>query len=142
VSDQLGDRIPYILDGGPAMIGVESTILGCEEHEGAGKWRCYRVGGIPLEVIEKVIGKVEHRSDPAAPVAPGMLTSHYAPRKPLLIGDVRILIAQDPQKRIGVIAFRDRFPSAYCHTLSPSGDLSEAARGLFSALRELDNSDV
>ena len=138
VSDQLGERIPYILDGGAATIGVESTILGLED----GKWMCYRVGGIPLEAIEEVIGKVERRSDPASPVAPGMLTSHYAPRKPLLIGDVRKLIAEHPGKPIGVIAFRDRFPSTCCHTLSPAGDLSQAARKLFSALRELDNSDV
>ena len=58
-------EIPIEVDGGPATIGVESTILGWEEHDDAGKWMCYRVGGIPLEAIEKVLGKVGHRSDPA-----------------------------------------------------------------------------
>ncbi|HPQ59021.1 MAG TPA: L-threonylcarbamoyladenylate synthase, partial [Flavobacteriales bacterium] len=53
VADQLGDRVPYILDGGPCVVGVESTILG---HE-SGRWRLYRPGGIGMEDVTRVLGK-------------------------------------------------------------------------------------
>src|SRR5690606_7520483 len=43
VADQLGGKVPYILDGGPCTVGVESTILGWEQEAGA--WLLYRPGG-------------------------------------------------------------------------------------------------
>ncbi|MBC7451992.1 MAG: threonylcarbamoyl-AMP synthase, partial [Cytophagales bacterium] len=55
VADQLGKDIEYILDGGPCTIGVESTIVGWEN----GKATILRVGGLSIEAIEAVIGKVE-----------------------------------------------------------------------------------
>ncbi len=137
VADQLGEKVPYILDGGPCSVGVESTILGWD----AGAWRLYRPGGIGVEAIEAVIGRVEPAVKQVLPVAPGMLESHYAPRRPVYIGDIPALLAQHAG-RVGVISFTTPYEAARCEVLSPAGDLQEAARHLFAALRTLDACDV
>jgi L-threonylcarbamoyladenylate synthase len=82
VNQQLGDKIPYILDGGECEVGIESTIIGFEADDTV----VYRLGGLAVEDIEKLVGPVmlmpHSTSDPKAP---GMLKSHYAPRKPLYL---------------------------------------------------------
>lgn len=138
VADQLGERIPYILDGGPCAVGVESTIIGWED----GVPVLYRPGGLSVEAIEEVIGTVRPLVKHVLPVAPGMIESHYAPRKPLIVGDVSALMDAHAGKRIGVIAFRAQHAGAYCETLSERGELNEAAQKLFAAMRALDASDV
>ncbi len=80
VADQLGNQVPYILDGGSADIGLESTIIGVENNQ----LTVFRLGGMALEQIEAVAGPVAVRTHSTSnPAAPGMLSSHYAPRKPL-----------------------------------------------------------
>src|SRR5690606_18494362 len=49
VIQQLGEKIPYVLDGGPCTVGIESTILGFED----GKPVIYRLGGLTVERIEQ-----------------------------------------------------------------------------------------
>lgn len=137
VADQLGGRIPFILDGGACAVGVESTIVGWE----GGRWVLYRPGGVALEAIEQVIGRVYPSMKQVLPVAPGMLESHYAPRKPLRIGDVESLMRHFAGQRLGVISFRNAYPAHRNEVLSPHGDLGEAARHLFAALRNLDAGD-
>ncbi|MEX1133046.1 MAG: L-threonylcarbamoyladenylate synthase, partial [Flavobacteriales bacterium] len=137
VADQLGDKVPYILDGGPCSVGVESTIVGWD----GGRWHLYRPGGIPLELIEAVIGRVEPAVKQVLPVAPGMLESHYAPRKPVHVGDVPALLRRFAGERIGIISFRTEYPAHRCEVLSEGGDMAEAARHLFAVLRELDSTD-
>lgn len=150
VADQLGERIPYILDGGPCAVGVESTILGLEPdlipHTSHFKpptssWVLYRAGGVPVEAIENVIGTVRPQVKHVLPVAPGMLESHYAPRKPVFIGDIRALLKQHPG-RAAVISFSTKHEAWRCEVLSPSRDLNEAARHLFATLRALDASEA
>lgn len=136
VADQLGDRVPYILDGGPCTIGVESTIVGWEE----GRCVLYRPGGVPVERIEQVVGAVGVAQHQVLPVAPGLLESHYAPRVPLLVGAVHDLLREQAGKRVAVIAFQQDVPGVDTRVLSPQGDVSEAARNLFAALRALDAS--
>lgn len=138
VADQLGERIPYILDGGPASVGVESTILGWQH----GRWVLYRVGGVALEAIEEVVGTMEHAVRQVLPVAPGMLESHYAPRKPVYVGDVHKLLQEHAGRRVAVIGFSASYPAYRSEVLSTNGDLAEAARRLFAVLRELDASDA
>jgi L-threonylcarbamoyladenylate synthase len=145
VAAQLGERVPYILDGGPCSVGVESTIIGWEAEDGdeaSGRWCLYRPGGVALEVIEAVIGTVAPGRAKVVPAAPGMLESHYAPRKPVLVGDVPALLLQHTGRRVGVISFTQDHGAHRNAVLAPNGDLSQAARGLFAALRELDTSDV
>jgi L-threonylcarbamoyladenylate synthase len=149
VADQLGEKVPYILDGGPCSVGMESTIIGWVVTGGQlsapttrpGRWYLYRPGGIPLESIETVIGTVEPAVKQVLPVAPGMLESHYAPRKPVYVGDVPTLLRRFAGERIGIISFRTEYPAHRCEVLSEFGDLAEAARHLFAVLRELDDTD-
>jgi L-threonylcarbamoyladenylate synthase len=150
VADQLGDRIPYILDGGPCEVGVESTILGLEPHDPLSTldialrtyhWVLYRAGGVPVEAIKQVIGTVCPQVKHVLPVAPGMLESHYAPRKPVFIGDIHALL-KEHQGRAAVISFTTKHEAWRCEVLSPSGDLNEAARHLFATLRALDASEA
>lgn len=136
VYDQLQGKIPYILDGGPCTVGVESTIAGFED----GQVVVFRLGGLSLEQIEAVTGPVRvSLVQSSNPAAPGMLLSHYAPRKPLRISDG--IPEGAANARIGLLLFQDSAPLP-AHTrkmvLSSAGDLSEAAQNLFSALRMLD----
>jgi L-threonylcarbamoyladenylate synthase len=145
VADQLGEVVPYILDGGPSTVGVESTILGWESSASLGlSSRCvlYRAGGIAVEAIEEVIGPLSQAPVKVMPVAPGMIESHYAPRKPLIVGDVDMLLAMNAGMRAAVITFTRPVKAWYCEILSYNGDLNEAARHLFSSLRALDQSDA
>lgn len=138
VAQQLGEKIPYILDGGPCQVGLESTIVGFE----SGAPVVFRKGGIPIEAIEEVIGPVtvqEHSS--SKPSAPGMLLSHYAPGTPLMLGNLQELAAQYPGAKIGVLAFQQPLPGlpeAQQVVLSAKGDFAEAAQHLFAGLRHLD----
>ena len=135
VSDQLGDRIPYILDGGPCTVGVESTIVGWE----ADRWVLYRPGGIAVERIEEVVGRVAVAQQKVLPAAPGMLESHYAPHKPLHVGNVDDLLRHQDATRCGVISLRTSYDAGITEVLSAAGDINEAARNLFAALRRLDS---
>ena len=140
---QLQNKIPYILDGGATSIGVESTIIGFENNEPT----VYRLGGLAVEEIENVIGKVRvELTESANPKTPGMLKSHYAPRKNLKIwalghSDIGTL----GNTTTGVIAFDkyvDGIEKQNQILLSAKGDLNEAAKNLFAAMRSLDESDV
>lgn len=137
VAAQLENKVDYILDGGPCSIGIESTIVGMEE----GQLCVYRLGGLAVEEIEQVVGRVQLRLNQSSdPKAPGMLKNHYAPRKPLFIGNINELLKQQPGKKAGVISFSKRYDAPWQYVLSEKADLKEAAHGLFAALRELDNS--
>lgn len=139
VAAQLGDKIPYILDGGPCLVGLESTIVGFDEN---GQTTIFRKGGIAVEAIEAVVGTVVVRAHSSSnPLAPGMLKSHYAPRAPMIVGDLQALASQYADKRLGVLAFQHAVPGiapGQQVILSPEGDLQEAARHLFGAMRHLD----
>lgn len=137
VVDQLGEQVPYVLDGGPCSVGVESTIVG---HEN-GAWVLYRPGGIAVEAIEAMVGPLRPATKQVLPLAPGMLASHYAPRKPVYVGDVNALLRRYAGRAVGVISFRTEYEAHRCEVLSEQGDLAEAARHLFAVLREMDRSD-
>lgn len=140
VADQLGDQVPYILDGGPARVGLESTIVGFENATPT----VYRLGGLALNEIEGLIGPVNVQAHSTSnPQAPGMLSSHYAPRKPLIL--LAPGASPPPGKRTGALAFRNPFSGLDQHNqrvLSPTGDLAEAAKNLFALLRALDALDL
>ena len=142
VAAQLGNAISYILDGGPCEVGVESTIVGFEE----GKPVIYRLGGIAVEEIEKIVGKVELQVNQSSnPAAPGQLKSHYAPGVPVFIGDIDQLIKEHSGKKAGVISFTKKYdnPAIEKHwVLSASRNLNKAARRLFKALRETDEANI
>ncbi|MFM2356996.1 MAG: hypothetical protein RLZZ528_2732 [Pseudomonadota bacterium] len=125
VLDGLDGRIAAVIDGGPCAVGLESTILGLAGHPAI-----LRPGGIPTEQIEALLGQpLAAQSDAARPNAPGQLLSHYAPRARLRL-DAR---ARSPGEVW--IGFG---PVAADLSLSPSGDLVEAAANLFATLRHAD----
>lgn len=141
VADQLGDKIQYILDGGDSAIGVESTIVGFENEEPV----VYRLGGIAVEDLEDVIGKVRLNINVSSdPSAPGMLKSHYSPGRNLIIGDIESELAKVGNENTGIISFRDIFdvPEEHQFVLSPAGDINEAAKNLFKALRKMDHPNI
>jgi L-threonylcarbamoyladenylate synthase len=141
VHDQLNGKIPYILDG---SVGVESTIIGFAENECV----LYRYGGISVDAVRKITGTLkEMTSTPKQLPAPGMLTSHYAPGKPFKLGEIADLYSdEDAKQKTGIISFNN--PEIHftgdtvIEVLSKTGNLDEAARNLFAALRRLDASDV
>jgi L-threonylcarbamoyladenylate synthase len=131
VHADLAGRIDLIIDGGAASVGVESTIVSC-----LGAPELLRPGGVPRGAIERVLGQalaVTQATPDEAPLAPGMLASHYAPKSQLRLNAVTI----DPGE--AVLGFGD-VPSggSTMLNLSATGDLVEAAANLFSHLRRLD----
>lgn len=140
VFQQLQGKIPFILDGGECMVGLESTIVGMENDQVT----IFRLGGLSVETIEKTVGPVKLRLQQGdSPQAPGMLSSHYAPHKPIIIGNIEQNLINYTHLKVGIISFKTIFPNVkYCKTLSVKGNLGEAAQHLFAAMRELDNNDI
>jgi L-threonylcarbamoyladenylate synthase len=122
-----------VLDGGPCMAGVESTIVRVDGD----RLIQLRAGGMAREDIEAALGmRVEQVEQDAPIAAPGMLLSHYAPNAQLRLNSV-------PQAGEGYLAFGPAVAfDGPSRNLSASGDLREAARNLFSMLHELDATGV
>jgi L-threonylcarbamoyladenylate synthase len=132
VMADLRGRIDLVIDAGASAVGVESTIVSC-----LGTPTLLRPGGLAREQIEHALGHpldaAAVPADDEAPLAPGMLASHYAPK-----ASVR-LDAQAPRDGEALLAFGPApYFSGTMFNLSPRGDLIEAAANLFSHLRALD----
>ena len=137
VASQLGEKIPYILDGGRSQVGLESTIVGFEKEEPI----VHRLGGISIEAIERVVGEVRVEVNTSSnPAAPGMLKSHYSPGRKLVIGDIEENLQSRNRACTGVISFSSHYdlPDGNIFVLSENANLSEAAQNIFQALRAMD----
>ena len=126
VAESLPD-VPLILDGGPARVGLESSIVAVAD----GKAVLLRQGGLAAETIAEVAGPLAVAADDAPVSAPGMLLRHYAPRLPLHMD-----VAEPPAGwwHIGFGAI------AGDENLSATGDAAEAAANLFAALHRAGDS--
>ncbi|WP_419913625.1 L-threonylcarbamoyladenylate synthase [Hoeflea sp.] len=135
VATDLGDRVPLILDGGPAAIGLESTIIKPTE-KGV---ELLRPGGLAASEIESVSGIRVARSAEAEPAieAPGMLRSHYAPGAHMRI-NARTAAAGDAVITFAGAALPGDEDASIILDLSPSGDLREAAANLFDYMKRAD----
>ena len=143
VDEQLGNLVDYILDGDNCSIGIESTIVG----EEGGRLIVYRLGGIAVEQLEEVCGKLEFSLNKSSnPKAPGQLKSHYAPRKKMkLTESPKDLVKANANCKIAYLGFSSKIIAenvVASLALSESGDVAEAAKNLFSFLRELDHSEA
>jgi L-threonylcarbamoyladenylate synthase len=147
VAEGLGERVDFIVDGGPCSVGVESTVLDMTVDPP----HILRPGGMPAEAIEGVIGTID--KSPAAEAAsvakasPGLLKSHYAPRTPLYLVMPGAIASARPEGKAAALLIGPASSSSFAATegrfaltryLSSTGDLVEAAAGLFAALHELD----
>lgn len=143
VAQQLGDKIPYILDGGASNVGLESTII---SFIGITP-KILRFGGLALEDIEAVIGKVElpEKGFSDNPIAPGMLARHYATKHPIILGDYEKAKYKYKTNEIAVISFFEKYehiPDSQQFVLSKNKDLAEAASNLFAAMRKANELDI
>jgi L-threonylcarbamoyladenylate synthase len=142
VFKQLGTKIPYILDGGNCKVGLESTIVGWEEEVLV----IYRLGGLSISQIKaRYHGKIRINESTSHPQAPGMTLSHYAPGKPLFLGDKKSLLSVGNHEKAAVLCFREKWTELEENrqwVLSASADFEEAAYKLFAFLREMDEADI
>lgn len=124
----LDGRIAAVLDGGPAEVGLESTIIACLDTP-----TLLRPGGLPVEIIEQAIGGALASPAQSAEklLAPGMLRSHYAPGASLRLN------ANAPDEGEVWLGFGPETAHSDLN-LSPAGDLREAAANLFAYLRQID----
>ncbi|NDE14458.1 threonylcarbamoyl-AMP synthase [bacterium] len=183
VLDELDGRIPAVLDGGRCEVGVESTIVSVERD---GSLTVLRPGGTSVEALREALAfelkaspdlvrihdsrtKAANDAQLAMP-APGMLESHYAPAKGLLLMPPGTSAGLTRKDDANISSFREKV-RAQCpdftkvgylvpsgnpqlhqkalesalgvpvrvESLSPKGDLVEAARNLFAAMRSLDS---
>jgi L-threonylcarbamoyladenylate synthase len=139
VADELNGLIPLIVDGGPTLHGLESTIVALRN----GRIEVLRRGPVTEERLAE-FGEVEVIGPTVHPEAPGQLPSHYAPRTPLILVDDPASFVCAPGQRCGLLAWKrpelDQF--AAVRRLSKRQDLVEAATNLFRYLRELDNQNL
>jgi L-threonylcarbamoyladenylate synthase len=142
VAADLGDRVEWVLDGGPCRIGLESTVAWVGEQ---GDVTLLRPGAISRSTLESWIGapvsnSTDHESSPRSP---GMTAAHYAPAAPLVPlgrtwtpadGKDGPLLCWTEADRSRAAARGHPAPTA----LTVDGDSAEAARRLFGVLRALD----
>jgi L-threonylcarbamoyladenylate synthase len=154
VRDSLGGKIDFILDGGDAEIGLESTILDLRDPKTP---VVLRPGAISAAEIGRVLGTrvqvavARHaagkvRGASVGEVAPGMLSKHYSPRTAITLHRrlSAAVVKALPADEAVVFLFRPEGAvkkareAASVFWLSERGDLRRAARGLFGLLRALD----
>ena len=155
----LAGKIQLVVDGGPAGLGVESTVLDLAGHEPV----VLRPGGVTPDQLTRVIGPV--KIDPGAlapadypepgappPRSPGMKYTHYAPLAPLVLveGDsgtvaerIRELAREYSSRgmRVGILAYADSVSQYEGYTLLKAGnrdDPAAVAASLYGLLREFD----
>ncbi len=145
VAQSFGDQAPFILAGGAAQVGLESTILDLSTDTPV----LLRPGSITREQIEAIIGPVALGGDNNTITSPGQLERHYATTIPLRLNAVDIrageaLLAFGSVKFMGVAGhgFVKDMPASLYRNLSTERDLAQAAAHLFQYLRELDQSGV
>jgi L-threonylcarbamoyladenylate synthase len=142
VENYFKNDIQMVLDGGSCANGIESTIIGFENDEPI----IYRLGALPVEDIEAIIGTVLVKNKKEeSPDAPGMLARHYAPQtSTLLVADVAAEVKKHSEKKIGVLVFKSSLNNENITEiiLSRKGSMQEAAANLYAAMHELDSKNL
>jgi L-threonylcarbamoyladenylate synthase len=141
VEEDFGSEFP-VLDGGSCGFGVESTIL----YYGDEQWQIIRLGALPAEAFEDVLGYIplfNVSSKEKAPICPGQLYRHYAPKAKLIL--VENLTECADRECAGVIlGFNDRkYPAAdRVISLGSSSSPKDVAENLYAVLRYLDQEGI
>ncbi len=141
VLEDLGGNVDLILDGGPTRYGVESTVIDVTGNDAV----LLRPGGTSVEDLTCVVGPVcSPDGEHVLKRSPGTRFRHYAPGIPLLTwrdGEEIRFPSDEKEKRLRVIAYMGmrRFPEETLQSIYFE-DPENYARGLFSAMRELERS--
>ncbi|MPM03048.1 Threonylcarbamoyl-AMP synthase [bioreactor metagenome] len=139
VSKQLPD-VDFLLDGGEAQVGIESTIISLNEKG----FEILRHGVITREEIETIVPfyAIPER-DKTNIVSPGMLKSHYSPEKPIYLIDENLPAGIDKTKA-GLLSFsgEDTANYQFVELLAPDKELKTCAVNLFAAIHRLEESNV
>ncbi len=162
VLDDLGGRIPLILDGGSSDVGVESTVLDLSTPVP----RILRPGGVSLEALRAVLPAVQVRPSPASFAldddeermqAPGQMLTHYAPMIPLFLfeegPDMYARMQADLQRRqrsgerVGLLVADEDLPvfqssGAVLEAVGSLHQPEQIAAALFAGLRNLEGAGV
>ena len=144
VHEELGDAVALVLDGGPCHVGIESTIIDLSRDDGFPP-RLLRPGHITPEQIASVIGVMpETQNTASAPRVSGSLDAHYAPLTPMrVVATAQLEEAMSDLRaggmRFGLLAYSQGSQGVQPDALRLLPDEPEGyARGLYAALRELD----
>ncbi|WP_434515013.1 L-threonylcarbamoyladenylate synthase [Dechloromonas sp. ARDL1] len=145
VAEELGDRVPLILDGGPCKVGIESTIIDCSRGEPV----ILRPGHISPIHLEAVLGRQPAVETAAgAPRVSGSLEAHYAPVTPLrMVAGERLLDFINAQRHRGgkcAVISANQPPQAgmpHAWRLMPADPVGYA-HDLYAALRDMDHAGV
>lgn len=137
VKKQLPD-VDYILDGGKTTVGIESTIIQLTDVG----FQILRNGVVTQEELQALI---PYDITPVTEIisAPGMLKSHYSPRKKLLIADN--LTGHIDRSKAGLISFTGELETGYRKVIRVSSrkDMKDYAVNMFEAMHTLeDDSDI
>lgn len=158
VMEDLGGRIPLILDGGPVGIGIESTIVDVTVDPPI----ILRPGYVTREQLEEAVGEV--RMDPGLsgidsgtpPKAPGMKYRHYAPNAQMLLvrGQQAAVVRRINElaeesiaqgKKAGILATEETCRQYRAGIVRSVGERSREetiARHLYGSLRDFDELGV
>lgn len=121
----LGNKIAAIVDDGPCTVGLESTIVSLAGDTPI----LLREGGLAVEEIEQVLGAPLAIQTGAEIIAPGQMSSHYAPNAAVRLN---AKTAREGEVLLG-------FGPMDCNlNLSEGSDLTQAAANLFEYLHRLD----
>lgn len=148
VRDGLGREIRYILDGGSARIGLESTIVDLRDPR---RPALLRPGAISAAELERALGRrlalprrAAAKRKTAGQIAPGLLDRHYSPRTRLTLHADLAALAQAakktrrPTEAYLFFARPASLRGPHIFWLDPRADVRGAARRLFATLRKLD----
>lgn len=134
--------VEFVIEGGSTSVGIESSVISV----GEGRVQILRPGAITAADIRRAVPEVEV-VDFTKPVenhlpSPGLLDSHYSPKKPLYISAD---LTPFNGKRYGYIAFNGKGiagEATEVKVLSAEGNMAEAAANLFGALHYFEEADV
>jgi L-threonylcarbamoyladenylate synthase len=156
VMEDLGGKIALVLDGGPAQVGIESTVLDLNSSPPA----ILRPGGVSKESLERILGKVSVSSGSEGEVfkSPGQMKQHYAPRARVLLFNgmcrEKVIVAMREKikelkrgSKIGVMVPKEELSyftdeDVVAVGLGPFTTMETVARNLFAAMRALDKKGV
>jgi L-threonylcarbamoyladenylate synthase len=150
VRASFGAKVPWILEGGACAVGLESTIL--EVSDPTTPPRLLRPGPITVEALALILGQPIEVAAPSKPadetqglVAPGLLARHYSPRTSLVLLESAALPPMAVHERTAWIRLsrpaqgdKDWPANLEVFWLCETGDLGQAAHGLYELLRRLD----